>query len=126
MSARHMSDTPLTHDTFASQLPIALLFLAAVVAIVFVNTGPRSASKTSPSPPAAIEVMLQPVCGDCGEVVAAGLAEAATDRGPAPRAAVIFQVRMLDGTVRAFRDFEPGVSIGDRVRVIGGSLTLLL
>ncbi len=126
MSAQHLSDTPLARDTFTSQLPIALLFVAAVIAIVLVNTGPRSASKPSASAPAAIEVMLQPVCVDCGEVVAAGLAEAATDRGSASRAAVVFQVRMLDGTVRAFRDFEPGVSIGDRVRVIGDSLTLLL
>jgi hypothetical protein len=108
---------------FWSQVPVVLFTMAAVAAIVVVNTRIRAAPlPTLIAPP--VEIHLAPVdCGDCGEVIA--VRAAAADEVGAPdqtQGGVVLDVRMTDGSVRTVKQFSPGFDVGDRVQVNGNAL----
>jgi hypothetical protein len=102
---------------------VVLFTIAAVVAIVLVNSRTQAAA-LAPAMAPATEVHLAPVdCADCGEVIAVRAAEAADGDAPAQvQGAVLLDVRMTDGSVRTVKQFAPGFDVGDRVQVNGNAL----
>jgi hypothetical protein len=122
---------PRNHGDFWSQIPVVLFAVAAVVAIVAVNTHapavavPATLPAALPAAPStATEVRLDPVdCTDCGEVIAVRPAED-EDAGAAGQlqGGLLIDVRMNDGSVRTVKQLAPGFDVGDRVQVNGNAL----
>lgn len=105
-------------DNFFTQLPVMLVFVAAVVGILLVNRQhfdhhPQALA----SPPAPQARLIELKCSDCGEVVAVRMlgAPAIGNRS------LLLNVRMLDGSLRTVRQPAPGFGVGDRVRVVDGT-----
>jgi hypothetical protein len=116
------------HGDFWSQIPVVLFAIAAVVAIVAVNTHEPAVGVPGSDPaPTTIapEVGLDPAdCADCGEVIAVRPAQNG-DAGATGQiqGAVLIDVRMNDGSVRTVKQLAPGFEVGDRVKVNGSELS---
>ena len=121
-------------DSFWGQTPAAVLAIAAVVAIVFVNSPQRQRSAESAEPraarvtaPAAVSTPVPAKaaapatkgdCADCATVLSIQQLQGTGDSGFA------VEVKMADGTRRTVRHFAAGFEPGDDVLVNGNALTL--
>jgi hypothetical protein len=102
-------DQPARRDSFGAQAPMALLGLAAIAIIAFVNLGATPAEAV---PQAAVAG-----CGDCGTVVAVHQSAHASPT-------YFVELRMADGSHRVVQQFAAGFKIGDVVQVNGNALAL--
>jgi hypothetical protein len=135
-------EPPRRRDGFWAQTPAAVLTIAAVAAIVFVNgperhapvastvsSGPaRSPTASAPASTVALGAEATPAtpstatvpadCADCAVVLSVQQLQGTGDSGFA------VEVRMRDGTRRTVRQFAAGFDVGDVVLVNGNALTL--
>lgn len=126
-------------EGFWAQTPAAVLAIAAVVAIVFVNgpdrhgpdkhgpdqhapsttsrtAVPAATTSSAASKPAAAPITAD--CPDCATVLSVQQLLGTGDSGFA------VEVKMKDGTRRTVRQFAAGFEVGDIVVVNGNALTL--
>jgi len=112
-------ELPPSRDTFGGQTPIALVAIAAVGAILLVNTWTGPAGARRDAAPAPIAGWSE--CSACGEVVHINERSTASGSG---LARFEVEVRMRNGALRTVQQAAPGLMIGDRVRLTDGRLTL--
>lgn len=104
-------------NSFREQTPAALTAIAAMIAILLVNTGDRASS-----PP--IEADTAASCTNCGEVISIRpLKTSESSTGSHVELGYALDVRMTDGSVRTIRQFVPRVPVGGRVKIEGDSIT---
>jgi len=114
-------ELPRSHDTFGGQTPVALVAIAAIGAILLVNSLSLPSSARAGGLPSVPALDGEVACAGCGEVVGVRPLHGNTAGGAGPYEV---EIRMRDGIQRLIRAEAPGVIVGDRVRLEGGSLTL--
>ena len=112
---------PPDRDTFGAQTPVALVAIAAVAAILLVNSWTAPASRSRVAPTLAPALVDWSDCNACGQIVRIRARAA-----PVPADAPTFEIdiRMRNGTQRTIEQHAPGLMVGDHVRLTGGTLTL--
>jgi len=119
--AQGLGVASLDGQTFESQTPVALVAIASIAAILFVNLWsghvPRHGEIRAPAQAAVVRAE----CSLCGEIV--DVRDATLGENGAIKSYAV-DVHLDDGTKLTLRQAAPGFGIGARVQLRGTDLRL--